>query len=99
MPPPSLPAGAVRLKQGGGHAGHNGLRDIISALGGRDFWRLRLGIGRPEEGREVVDYVLGRPSRDDADALAEAVASAAELLPEILAGEFQRAMHRLHTAM
>ena len=92
-----LPAGAVRLKQGGGHAGHNGLRDIISALGGRDFWRLRLGIGRPEDSREVVDYVLSRPSRADADALEQAVTSAAEVLPEILAGEFQRAMHRLHT--
>ncbi len=92
-----LPAGAVRLKQGGGHAGHNGLRDIISALGGRDFWRLRLGIDRPEDGRQVVDYVLGRPSREDAAALEQAVVSAAEVLPEILAGEFQRAMHRLHT--
>jgi len=92
-----LPAGAARLKQGGGHAGHNGLRDIISALGGRDFWRLRLGIGRPEDGRQVVDYVLGRPSREDAAALEQAVVSAADLLPEILAGEFQRAMHQLHT--
>ena len=92
-----LSAGAARLKQGGGHAGHNGLRDIISALGGRDFWRLRLGIGRPEDGRQVVDYVLGRPSREDAAALEQAVVSAAEVLPEILAGEFQRAMHRLHT--
>jgi len=92
-----LSAGAARLKQGGGHAGHNGLRDIISALGGRDFWRLRLGIGRPEDGRQVVDYVLGRPSREDAAALEQAVVSAADLLPEILAGEFQRAMHQLHT--
>lgn len=93
-----LPAGAVRLKQGGGHAGHNGLRDIVSALNGRDFWRLRLGIDRPADSRQVVDYVLGRPSRQEAAAIAQAAAAAADLLPEILQGEFQRAMHRLHSA-
>lgn len=92
-----LAPGAVRLKQGGGHAGHNGLRDIISAMGGRDFWRLRIGIDHPGSARQVVDYVLGRPARDDADAIGGAIDAAEMALPEILAGEFQRVMHRLHS--
>jgi len=92
-----LPAGSARLKLGGGHAGHNGLRDIVSAMGSRDFWRLRLGIDRPGDSRQVVDYVLGRPSRQDAEAIEQAVEAAADLLPEILSGDFQRAMHRLHS--
>jgi PTH1 family peptidyl-tRNA hydrolase len=91
-----LPAGTVRLKKGGGHAGHNGLRDIVSALGSREFWRLRIGIDRPANGRQVVDYVLGRPSRADDDAIDDAIEQAADALPEILDGAFQRAMNRLH---
>ena len=91
-----LDAGVVRLKQGGGHAGHNGLRDIISALGGRDFWRLRLGIAHPGDSRQVVDYVLGRPSKTDAQLIDGAIQNAACELPDLLVGEFQRAMHRLH---
>ena len=92
-----LPAGTARLKAGGGHAGHNGLRDIVSAMDGGDFWRLRLGIGRPTDSRQVVDYVLSRPSRDDAQAIDRAVEAAADLLSEMLSGDFQRAMHRLHS--
>ena len=92
-----LPAGTARLKAGGGHAGHNGLRDIVSAIDRGDFWRLRLGIDRPSDSRQVVDYVLGRPSRDDAQAIDRAVEAAADLLPEMLSGDFQRAMHRLHS--
>lgn len=57
-----LPEGEAKLKFGGGHAGHNGLRDIIAHIESRDFYRLRLGIGRPPEGRGVADYVLSRPS-------------------------------------
>lgn len=91
-----LPAGIVRLKQGGGHAGHNGLRDIVSALNGRDFWRLRIGIDRPENGSDTVDYVLGRPSRENADLIKNALSGVVELLPEILAGEFPKAMNKLH---
>ncbi|HHH39113.1 MAG TPA: aminoacyl-tRNA hydrolase [Sedimenticola sp.] len=91
-----LPAGAVRLKKGGGHAGHNGLRDIMAALGSREFWRLRIGIDRPADSRQVVDYVLGRPSRRDAEAIEAVLEAAADALPEILEGKFQRAMNRLH---
>ncbi len=93
-----LPAGGVRLKQGGGHAGHNGLRDIMSALGGREFWRLRIGIDHPGDVRQVVDYVLRRPSRDDALAIEDAIVRAEGTLPDLLSGTFQKAMHRLHSA-
>jgi PTH1 family peptidyl-tRNA hydrolase len=89
--------GVVRLKQGGGHAGHNGLRDIISAMGGRDFWRFRIGIDHPGDARQVVDYVLGRPSRDDADKIAKTIDDAESALPLLLAGEYQQVMNRLHS--
>ncbi|OOZ37773.1 aminoacyl-tRNA hydrolase [Solemya velesiana gill symbiont] len=91
-----IPAGAIRLKKGGGHGGHNGLRDIVSTLGGKDFWRLRIGIDHPGNSRQVVDYVLGRPSRDDADAIEQEIARAEALLPKIVAGEVQRVMNLLH---
>jgi PTH1 family peptidyl-tRNA hydrolase len=93
-----LPAGTLRLKQGGGHAGHNGLRDIISALGSRDFWRLRIGIDRPADRQQVVNYVLSRPSREDEAVLLDALDDAERCLPEVLAGEFQKAMNRLHAS-
>lgn len=91
-----LPAGVIRLKQGGGHAGHNGLRDIVSALNGRDFWRLRIGIDRPVSSSNTVDYVLGRPSRESADLIKNVLNEAVDALPEIMAGEFPKAMNRLH---
>ncbi len=91
-----LPAGAVRLKQGGGHAGHNGLRDILAVLGDPGFYRLRIGIGHPGNSRVVVDYVLSRPSRADRQAIEEGLGQALAALPEILLGEMQRAMNRLH---
>ncbi len=91
-----LPAGVIRLKQGGGHAGHNGLRDIVSALNGRDFWRLRIGIDRPENSSNTVNYVLGRPSRESARLIEDALNEAVEVLPEIVTGEFPKAMNRLH---
>ncbi len=93
-----LPAGTVRLKLGGGgHAGHNGLRDIMGRFGSRDFQRLRIGIDHPQDRSRVVDYVLSRPGSDDREAIEGALEEAAETLPELLAGEFQRVMNRLHT--
>jgi PTH1 family peptidyl-tRNA hydrolase len=91
-----LPAGEVRLKQGGGHAGHNGLRDVMPALGSRDFWRLRIGIDHPGDRNRVVAYVLSRPGRDEARALGEALDRAADCLDELLDGRFQVVMNRLH---
>jgi PTH1 family peptidyl-tRNA hydrolase len=93
-----LPPGRVKLKYGGGHAGHNGMRDSIGALGSRDFWRLRIGIGHPGDKSRVVGYVLGRPSQPDADAILDAVDDAARALPDLVEGHFQLAMNRLHAA-
>lgn len=93
-----LPVGVIKLKQGGGHAGHNGLRDIISALGSRDFWRIRIGIDHPGDRNQVVNYVLSRASRDDEARIAEALDDAERALPDLLSGAFQKAMNRLHGA-
>jgi PTH1 family peptidyl-tRNA hydrolase len=91
-----LPVGTVRLKQGGGHAGHNGLRDTINLLGTRDFWRLRIGIDHPGDRSLVTNYVLGRPSRDDAIRIEEALRDAVGIVDDCLDGRFQMAMNRLH---
>jgi PTH1 family peptidyl-tRNA hydrolase len=91
-----LPCGTLRLKQDGGHGGHNGLRDIIAALGA-GFWRLRIGIGHPGGRGEVVDYVLQRPAAAEERLLEDAIADAADALPELLAQGAQKAMNRLHT--
>ncbi|BAO43227.1 aminoacyl-tRNA hydrolase [Thiolapillus brandeum] len=92
-----LPAGAVRLKQGGGHGGHNGLRDIISALGSRDFWRLRLGIDHPGHRDKVTGYVLSRPSREDQHKLELAIDTSADHIDDLLKGDFQKFMNQVHS--
>ncbi len=92
-----LPAGTVRLKRGGGHGGHNGLRSAIQHLSGPDFVRLRIGIGHPGHKDEVVDYVLKRPSQDDRRAIEDAVDAGADQVPLLLDGAFERAMHVLHS--
>jgi len=91
-----LPAGTLRLKQGGGHAGHNGLRDIINVLGTRDFQRLRIGIDHPGDRGQVVDYVLTRASKDDEGRICDALSEAELCLTDLIAGNFQKAMNRLH---
>lgn len=91
-----LPAGVARLKRGGGHGGHNGLRDISRVLG-QDYPRLRLGVGRPKHSSEVIDYVLKRPSREDEERIIGAVADSLEVLPVLLADGFEKAMHQLHS--
>ncbi|MCG8429231.1 MAG: aminoacyl-tRNA hydrolase [Chromatiales bacterium] len=93
-----MPPGVVRLKQGGGHAGHNGLRDIMSAMGGRDFWRYRIGIDHPGSSKDVADYVLTRPSKDDAVRIEGAIDEAASQLPLLVEGAFSKVMNRLHTS-
>jgi len=90
-----FPAGVVRLKQGGGAAGHNGMRDVIAQMGDA-FWRLRIGIGHPGDRARVLDYVLGRPSATDAPLLQEAIAAAADSVPVLLNEGAQIAMNRLH---
>lgn len=93
-----LPPGAARFKQGGGHGGHNGLKDIISALGTPNFWRLRLGIGHPGDRAEVVNFVLKRPRAEEQTDIDIAIAHALDALPLVLKGEFPAAMKQLHTA-
>lgn len=91
-----LPPGTVRLKQGGGHGGHNGLRDIITHLGD-NFLRLRIGIGHPGKGNDVVGYVLQRAPAAEQQLLDTAMAEAHAALPLILSGETEKAMQQLHT--
>jgi peptidyl-tRNA hydrolase, PTH1 family len=92
-----LPPGTARLKRGGGHGGHNGLRDLIAHLGTQDFLRLRIGVGHPGDRDQVVDYVLHRPGRDEREQIDAAIARALEVMPLAVAGEFERAMHKLHS--
>lgn len=90
-----LPPGALRLKRGGGHGGHNGIRDIASALGA-DFWRLRIGIGHPGDKAQVSDFVLHPPSRSEAELVLDAVDRASPALPHLLRGDFDAAMRHLN---
>jgi peptidyl-tRNA hydrolase, PTH1 family len=91
-----LPVGEVRLKYDGGHGGHNGLRDIIQHLNTNKFYRLRIGVGRPNN-KEVVDYVLKPPKRAEREQINAGIERVYDILPLIFAGEFQKAMHQLHT--
>ncbi len=91
-----FPTGVVRLKQGGGAAGHNGLRDVIAQMGD-GFWRLRIGIGHPGDRAQVLDYVLGRPPAAEAELLHAGIAAAADTVPVLLGEGAQIAMNRLHT--
>ena len=89
--------GVARLKLGGGIAGHNGLRDISQRLATHEYWRLRPGVGKPPPGTEGGDYVLQKPSPEDRAAIDRAVDKALGLLPQMLAGDMQGAMNKLHT--
>ena len=91
-----IPVGSVRLKHGGGHGGHNGLRDTIAHIGD-EFWRLRLGIGHPGKKSDVIDYVLTRAPRPEEDLILDAVSTAADCLPLLLEQGAERAMTRLHS--
>jgi len=88
--------GQVKLKQGGSHAGHNGLKDIVAQLGSADFWRLRLGIGHPGVKAEVVNYVLKKPSADDRDAIAKASEQSLKAVDLMLAGDMDKALALVH---
>jgi PTH1 family peptidyl-tRNA hydrolase len=92
-----LKAGTVRLKSSGGHGGHNGLRDVIAHLGTRDFQRLRIGVDHPGSKDMVVDYVLKRPDKKDRVAIDDSISDALRVMPKIAAGEWEKAMHQLHT--
>ena len=91
-----LPAGRVKLKTGGGHGGHNGLRDMISHLGTTDFHRIRLGIGHPGSKDLVLDYVLGKPLQLDKAKILEAVGRAVDVVPNLIKGQLSLAMNQLN---
>lgn len=91
-----LPAGDIRFKRGGGHGGHNGLRDIFSHLG-QDFLRLRIGVGHPGSRERVVGHVLDRATVDEKRAIEAAINRATDIIPEVLEGQLEKAMHRLHS--
>lgn len=92
-----LPYGTTRLKVGGGHGGHNGLRDIINHLGTSEFARLRIGIGRPNRGGDVTDYVLKNPGKHEKTLIEKNIEDAIQVLPDVVAGKWQHAMQYLHS--
>ena len=96
-----LPPGGAKIKQGGGHAGHNGLRDIIAHLGAADFWRLRIGIGHPRDAaaseQEVADFVLHPPRKEEQALIEAAIDRGVGVFDLILADKMAAAMHKLHT--
>ena len=92
-----LPPGTAKLKTGGGHGGHNGLRDIISQLGTKDFHRLRIGVGHPGSKDQVVDYVLHNASRDDRILIDRDIDDAVSVMPELASGALEQAMQKLHS--
>ena len=91
-----LPPGSIRLKQGGGNGGHNGLKDMQAQLSTPDFWRLRLGIGHPGERNEVVDYVLKAPRREEQELIDRALDRCLLAWPKLGAGDYATAQQQLH---
>jgi peptidyl-tRNA hydrolase, PTH1 family len=89
--------GVVKLKKDGGHAGHNGLRDIIAHLGAKDFYRLRIGIGRPPARVVVADYVLSAPSKNDGQLMLSAIDKGKEFIDQIIAGDIAAVMNKLNS--
>ncbi|MCX7152479.1 MAG: aminoacyl-tRNA hydrolase [Proteobacteria bacterium] len=96
-----LPAGGVKLKLGGGHGGHNGLRDIAARLATTDFWRLRIGIGHPRDSarseQDVADFVLQSPRKEEQALIDDVIDRSLALLDLMLAGQMEQAMHKLHS--
>lgn len=92
-----LPAGTIRLKKGGGHGGHNGMRDIFRHLDSTDFMRLRIGIGHPGFKGAVTGYVLSRPTADQEQVMLHSIGDAVAIMPDLLAGHVSKATKELHT--
>ena len=89
--------GVARIKQGGGIAGHNGLRDISQRLGSHEYWRLRVGVGKPPAGTEGGDYVLHKPAADEKTLIDQAIERSLQVFPEMLKGDMQAAIQKLHS--
>lgn len=92
-----IPPGTAKLKKGGGHGGHNGLRDTIAHLGTNDFLRLRVGIGHPGDSRKVTGYVLGRLGKQETEELNAVIDEIMRVLPDAASGKLPAAMNRLHS--
>jgi PTH1 family peptidyl-tRNA hydrolase len=90
--------GEAKLKRGGGHAGHNGLRDIHAQLGSPDYWRLRIGVGHPGVKSEVVNWVLKKPSQDHRIAIEQTLDRALKAMPHFLSGDMDKATLLIHTS-
>ena len=90
--------GEAKLKLGGSHAGHNGLRDIHAQLGTDDYWRLRLGVGHPGVKSEVINWVLKKPSLDHRVAIDQSIDRALKALPYLMAGDMAKATMLVHTS-
>jgi PTH1 family peptidyl-tRNA hydrolase len=96
-----LPPGAAKIKKGGSSGGHNGLKDITTALGTQDYWRLRIGIGHPRTlnaQQQVVDFVLHRPRKEEQPLIDQAIGKGLEVVPLLCEGKFEAATMQLHTA-
>ena len=92
-----FPAGTIRIKEGGGHGGHNGLRNITQHLQSKNFYRLRIGIGHPGHKDRVTPYVLSDPSKTDRGLILETIQEGIAVIPDLIAGEMQRAFRYLHS--
>ena len=92
-----LAPGNVKLKKGGGHGGHNGLKDIAAALGTKEFWRLRLGIGHPGDRNEVINYVLKAALKDEQTLINRCIDDSINIVSQLLNADFESAMLKLHT--
>jgi PTH1 family peptidyl-tRNA hydrolase len=92
-----LPPGQVKLKYGGGHAGHNGLRDIHAQLGTGDYWRLRLGIGHPGVKAEVINWVLAKPTPEQRSGIEAAIEHSLKAADELASGAMEKATMMIHT--
>jgi PTH1 family peptidyl-tRNA hydrolase len=94
-----IPAGQIKIKQGGGHAGHNGLRDIHAQIGSPDYWRLRLGIGHPGDKADVAAFVLRRPPASERTLIEQGITKALEATPALLSGDMPKATHTIHAGV
>lgn len=92
-----LPVGVARLKFDGGAGGHNGLIDSIDHLNTKQFYRLRIGIGHPGNSKEVINYVLKPPKKSEREQIDDSIKNAIEILPLLMDGHYQKAMHKLHS--
>lgn len=90
--------GEAKLKFGGSHAGHNGLRDIHAQLGTGDYWRLRLGIGHPGVKAEVINWVLKKPMAEQRDLIQESITRSVKAADMLMQGEMEKAMVQIHTS-